>query len=173
MFGAGVGAAHVPQGGNSICGNGADDLNGVAFIGRAGISSSSVAVMLAAEHTQRMGATKAYDCFFPESGVHTFTVYHDGDGTATTIALNARTFLFRNFLLGLEAGRTLNHSWHVGPNAGIRVRPIVVDVQMRRHAIGYDEVVRQYTSSGFTEISRTHRTRMSWGWIVRFTYETR
>jgi hypothetical protein len=165
---AGVGAGSIPRALHPLCGA-ARRLKGAAAGIRGGVNLGRFDVGASVEHVTRLGVSDAAECV-PRSGLNADSVFAVAGRSATTIALSgwSTTATIHPIRIGGEVGVVVGHSsWFVGPAVGAVLGRLRIEAAARRHVTRFDEITRDYTSNGVTEISRRPLTDAAWGGVVR------
>src|SRR5688572_21992853 len=171
FFGAGAGAASVPRSLEPLCGS-ARRLSGAAFSAQAGFDTNRLRVATSLDLTVR-GYSDTAGCV-PRAGISVDSLFGPSNTAALTAAGDLWFLATRQLSVGGGGGWIPGRdSWFASGGVGVQYRKIRMEIMARRHRVSFDEITREFTNPGVSEISRSSHTEESWGGIVRLLFVTR
>lgn len=162
----GVNVGTAPRALEPLCGS-ARRLRGVGVTARGGMAAGAFRVGAALDYISRVGVRDAADCV-PRIGTSVDSSFAPAGNSAATLSLGGSVAINRLLRVGAEGGWVVGHSsWYVGPTLGVQFRRARLEVAPRWHVTAFDDITREYGSSGVRETSRTSRFERSWGAVGR------
>ena len=171
FYGAGAGAGSVPRSLAPLCGS-ARRLNGATFSAQAGFYAKRLRVSTGLDFTAR-GYSDAASCI-SKVGISVDSIFGPANTAALTTAGDVWFLATRQLSVSVGAGWIPGRdAWFTSGGVGAQYRKIRAEITARRHRTSFEEVTRDFASSGVREISRSSHTEDSWGGLARILLVTR
>ena len=172
FVGAGVGGQSVPRGLAPLCGA-ARRMTGATASLHGGLIARYARISPSVSYTTR-GYTDVAGCVPLPVGISTDSSFAEAGSSVTVAALDVWLLPSRPYNIGLGAGWVPGHdSRFLSAGLGLGYSKLRLEVSARRYRTSFDEVTRNVTLQGVTEIDRVRRAENSWGGLIALVLVTR
>lgn len=172
FVGVGLGGQSVPRGLAPLCGA-ARRMTGATASLYGGLLSRFARISTSLSVTTR-GYTDVAGCVPLPVGIHTDSSFADAGSSVTVAAVDVWLLPAKPYNIGVGAGWVPGHdSRFVSAGLGLGYSRFRLEMSARRYRTSFDEVTRNVTLQGATEIDRVRRAENSWGGLIALVLVTR